>query len=221
VDLAATNGHYNIYRCLFDVLPCGQATGWEDGALVDNTPFTRATSAFIPDDPLTYYPDYDEDSGTRRVDVQWSPQGFNAMFNVCVNGDEVRAPRACTHIFFVPTASLYPSTSPQAGSPIIVEKKLEGSIYSKDYSSYLFASTQSGNYKALITVDNAPEPRSRAALHLLQFDGDSESPSVHDRQLELPSYIDLLEVYAIAMDERRGVIYLSHESGHLFTIPYG
>ena len=159
------------------------------------------------------------------VDVQWSPQGLNAMFNLYDDGCEGAAPRAYTHISFLPTASLHPPTSPQAGSPTIVEKILGGKICSyHGHSPWLYASTQSGNYKAIIIHDDFSEldsTRSPASLHLLQFDGDLESPSIHDRRLELPFYIDLLEIYAIAIDERRGVTYLSHGSGHLFTVPYG
>jgi len=216
---AAANGHYTIYRCLLDALHHGQATGLEDRAFVDDTAFKRTTSVFIPNNPLTYYPPYNLFSGTVRIDVQWTFQGHNVMFNVYV-GDENRT--SCAHIYFMPTASLYPPTSPQAGKPIIVEKKLEGKIYhhDSDFSPYLVASTQSGNYKAVIVVEDVPEPRSRAALHLLRFEGDLESPSVQDRPLELPSSIDLLKIYSIAIDDRRGVIYLSHESGQLFTIPY-
>jgi len=97
-----------------------------------------------------------------------------------------------TYICFLPTASLCPPTPRQAGSSVIVETMIEGKIYPYHEwtgDAWLFASTQSGNYKTIITRDDLVEPnnaRSHASLHLLQFDGDLESPSVHDRQLELP-----------------------------------
>jgi len=187
---------------------------------MDDTSIARVISAPIPTDAHEHYSDRE------MVDVQWSPQGFNAMFNLYNDSREGAAPRAYTHISFLPTASLCPPMSPQVGSsPIILETMLEGKIYSyHGHSPWLFASTQSGNYKAVIIHDDFAEPdnaRSHASLHLLQFDGNLEIPSVQDRQLELPFYVDLLDIYAIAVDERRGVIYLSHGSGHLFTVPYG
>ena len=211
--------HYNIYRFSLDALPPGQATGWKDGVSKDGPSIARVFSALIPINAHEHYSDRE------TVDVQWSPQGLSAMFNLYNNDREGAAPRAYTHISFLPTASLYSPVSPQADTPIIVEKMLEGKICSyHGHSPWLCASTQSGNYKAVIIHDDFAEPnnaRSPASFHLLQFDCDLESPGVHDRQLELPFYIDLLEIYAIAIDERRGVIYLSHGSGHLFTVPYG
>ena len=220
VAASISSWHYNIYRCSVDAFPHGQAIGWEDRASKDGTSIARVVSALIPTDAHGYYSDRE------MVDVQWSPQGLNAIFNLYNSRREGAAPRAYTHITFQPTASLYPPTLPQAGSPIIVETMLEGQIcsYHGHHSPWLCASTQSGNYKAIIIHDEFAESDhagSRAFLHLLQFDGDLERPKVHDRQLELPFYIDLLEVHAIAIDERRGVIYLSHGFGHLFTVPYG
>jgi len=210
--IAAQKGYFTIYRCSLDALPCGQATGWEDGAFVDGNPFTREFSAFIPTQSFEYEID------RRMVDAHLSPQGLHLIFITHV-GDEIKKFEPYTHIVFVPNALLHPPT-PQARSPIILEKLLDGKIYSNDYSAHLFASTQSGNYKAVITVDDFTEDLSSPALYLLKFDGDLESPSVQARRLELLSCIDLLKIYAIAIDDRRGVIYLSHETGCLFTIPY-
>ena len=93
---------------------------------------------------------------------------------------------------------------------IFVETRLAGRVGSfySHLGCWLFASTQSGNYKAGIIVGNVPESRSCAAQYLPQCDGDLENISVQDRKLELLSYIDLSEIYPIAIDERRGVIYL-------------
>jgi len=220
--ITVADGRYNVYRFSLDALPRGQATGWGDEPSTDSTSITRVASALIPTDA------HEHDSDDAIVDVQWSSQGLDVMCKLYNDGCEDAAPRAYTRISFLPTASLHPPASSQAGSsPVIVENILEGKIceyHSNSHSPWLFASTQSGNYKAVIIHDDFAESdnaRSHASLHLLQFDGDWESPSVQDRQLELPFYIDLLEIYAIAMDERCGVIYLSHGSGHLFTVPYG
>ena len=187
---------------------------------MDGTCIARVASAFVPTDA---HGDY---SGIETVDVQWSSQGLSAIFKL-YSGSEAAAPRAHIQILFLPAASLHIPTSPQAAS-IVAEKILEGELcdyHGDSRSPWLFASTQSGNYKAVIVRDDFAEShdapsRSHASLHLLQFDGNLESPSVQDHRMELPSYIDLLEIYDIAMDERRGVLYLSHGLGHLFTIPY-
>lgn len=59
-----------------------------------------------------------------------------------------------------------------------------------------------------------PEP----ILSLLHFQDEPRSVQAHE--LELPFYITLDQIYAIALDERLGVVYLSHVSGYLFAIPY-
>jgi len=147
----------------------------------------------------------------------------------CSTYNREGAPLAYRQISFLPTASLCPPTSTQVGSSsIIVETIIEGTISHSPYvRSGFVASTQSGNYKAIIIHHNHKfsdlhNARPLTSLHLLQFNGDLESPSVHnrDRRLELPSYIDLFDIHSIAIDERRGVIYLSNGFGHLFTVPY-
>ena len=207
--ITTAGGHYNVYRLSL-------------GASIDDISITRVVSALIPTDAHEHYSD------RVMVDVQWSPQGLTTIFNLSNNHIGRIAPAAYTHISFLPTASLCQPTSPQVGdSPIIIETMLEGNIPYSCYSDpapYVFASAQSGSYKAVI---NQHDPkfdesfnRSLYSLHLLQFDGDLENPGVQIRRLEVPFYIDLLKIYDIAMDERRGVIYLSHNFGHLFTIPY-
>jgi len=96
------------------------------------------------------------------VDAHLSPQDLRLDLMFIVYFDDHPMPRAYTQIFFGPIASLYPPTSPQAESLMIVGKRLGGKIHSYDSSCspYIFASTQSGNYKAVIVVEDFPEPRS-------------------------------------------------------------
>ncbi|KAG6901366.1 hypothetical protein C0995_012869 [Termitomyces sp. Mi166 len=96
--------------------------------------------------------------------------------------------------------------------------EIEGKVTShgRGYSApWLVASSRSGIYSVLVVgqdTDEAPE------LCLLQWD--STPPTIHVRTLEVPRYIDLTDVYAVAIEERYGVIYLSHAQGYLFALPY-
>ncbi|KAG5337132.1 hypothetical protein C0989_010580 [Termitomyces sp. Mn162] len=103
--------------------------------------------------------------------------------------------------------------STKYGGTINIEGKIGSHHY--DYSApWLVASSHSGIYSVLILQHADQDPQ----LCLLQRD--SSPPAIHVRTLDVPRYIDLKEVYAVAIEDRYGVVYLSHAHGYLFALPY-
>ncbi|KAG6910114.1 hypothetical protein DXG01_013168 [Tephrocybe rancida] len=83
-------------------------------------------------------------------------------------------------------------------------------------TAWLASTSHSGIYSAVIimTDDNGGDWQ----LYLLQRV--LRPPNIHVRILDVPHYINLDQIYALAIEERHGVIYLTHERGYVFSIPY-
>ena len=88
-------------------------------------------------------------------------------------------------------------------------------------SPWLVSSSPSGAYTVIaldLTGNVSDESDMFAILQLLHFTNDP--PNIQPCQLELPFFIDLNDICSIALDERRGIVYLSHARGYLFAVPY-
>ena len=81
--------------------------------------------------------------------------------------------------------------------------------------------TASGNYMLLwLDQEVQEEDVQHPKLHLVRFVKDPVSIQV--RPLEMPFFVDaqLDGIHSMAVDDHLGVVYLSHERGYIFAVPY-
>jgi hypothetical protein len=159
------------------------------------------------------------------VDPNWSPRGFHVLRVARPKSDRrysVTMSTAYTQACFWPADKLHsPSLPGTFGSPVAVTT-LDGEVRygRRNKEAHLAASSLSGLYSVVVTEkagDQGAEPA--LSLHLLQYNLDP--PSVQVRQLDLPSHIDLAQIYSLAIDERVGVVYLVSDTlGLLFAVSY-
>jgi len=151
-----------------------------------------------------------------------------------------------TEACFWPVDNMQPSSPPLRLHHAAAQATIFGkvSLYDDSYNlSWLIASSVSGLYYVVVMKrthseaefhdesgdeledefedeleDELAEDEPVFSLHLFQYNLDP--PAVQTRQLEVPPTIDLAETQGLAIDERLGVIYLTHAMGQLLVIPY-
>jgi hypothetical protein len=141
-----------------------------------------------------------------------SPQGLAGLF--------ITYPRSysdppTTTILFQP--SLFTYFNPSSTSRLV----LPGEV--RLYRPQPF-STPSGNYM-LLCVDASLEEFCQdkdvaSKLHLVHFT--NEPPSLEVRQLEMPFFInpEMDSIHSMAVDDHLGVVYLAHDEGYIFSVPF-
>ncbi|RDB15202.1 hypothetical protein Hypma_004821 [Hypsizygus marmoreus] len=204
--ITAQDRMHHIYRCPIEVLPLDEDTAIEDGATIQgNLVQIAALHAVDPED--TFY-DYE------TPDLKWSPRGLHAFFVLYNISSQVIE----THPCFWPIDHTYPPSPDQVQR--LATMSFEGTVaayFESRTSPWLVATSQSGTYAAVV-VNREVGPNALPTLFLIEYD--SDPLKIESRQLELPFFINLDQIYAIAIDESLGVIYLSHALGHLFAVPY-
>jgi len=192
---------YQIHRCPPEILPYLGTPVFDNGTPIQvNLPHVAEVSRDGLEDSIYL----------EMADLQWSPMGLHGVF--------VQYPREYststeTLARFWPRISL---SSGKYGSMSFDGRV--GSYAESRFSPWLAASCPSGTYVVVAlnrTTDIITDPDELCLLHFIQ-----DSYRVESRQLRLPFFVDLNRAYAIAIDERCGVIYLSDASGYLFAISY-
>ncbi|GLB38501.1 hypothetical protein LshimejAT787_0503660 [Lyophyllum shimeji] len=210
---------YWVYRVSTGVLPSGVDSEWEDGATV-NDPGSVVPVAEI------YAPETEGSYDREVPDVSWSPQGLHALHifygTGAVNLSGIHSTRTRTSLWPMQTLHrLSPSGHGQdiASATTVVQGTVGSYLGSEGlHAPWLVASSESGIYSVAIIHCDDDDLRQTSRLHLFQYD--SCSPEIWVRQLALPVDIGIHEIFAIAMDERLGIIYLSHVQGRLLVMTY-
>ncbi|KAF5374156.1 hypothetical protein D9615_008868 [Tricholomella constricta] len=150
-------------------------------------------------------------------ELETAPQGLH-MFHL-ERGLDVWT-QACMWPVQDMTTTLYPS-------PPMYDTKVSGYLHGGTamyggsvLSGPLVASSLSGIYSIIVVYTGAYLPA--PVIYLLQYE--TGSSEIQHCGLALPYdsdiRVNLEEIYDLAIDERSGVIYLSHVEGHLLTLPY-
>ncbi|KAG5653164.1 hypothetical protein H0H81_002006 [Sphagnurus paluster] len=206
---------YHVYRC-----SPGDPKYWEDGATVElENSLVHVAEVHVMEE---------DDSSEREIlELKCSARGLHAM-HVLYNAN-YHGYTAHTLECFWPASERW-----TRAAPIRLDTREEieamtlsfnGNIWSYsglDSPPWLVSTSPSGTYTifAMQSNDYIGGDDLALRLHLLQISDDPALKPILDRQIELPFYIALDKIYSLAIDERCGVIYLSHVQGHLFTLPY-
>ena len=126
----------------------------------------------------------------------------------CHAGQESESPSS-TFIRFRP-ADDHGSSQTLDNSDFI---NLPGKIQISKCGLYMTNTGHSGT--SLISIMNTDE---RLSLCLVRYIRDTRAISVHE--LQLPPYIDLGRMQGVGLDDYRGTVFLTSDSGVLFSIPY-
>lgn len=92
---------------------------------------------------------------------------------------------------------------------------LEGDLHA-DPSTGRRLIADSDSCTCCLLLDQGPEKG--MSLQLVRYHHENVTTSVH--VLDVPRYIDLQEVYGLALDIHRGVVMLLTSDGTLFSVPY-
>lgn len=195
---------YRIHEFPWELLPHGTEFSLieHDRLIEGSLPFMAEISCVSVED--SFY--------VETPELRWSPRGLHGIF-VQYTSDYDNTTRTLVRSWRVQPSSL-----------TYDEITLEGRVssYSQSrFAPWLVASSPSGTYSVAIINRSEVEETSGgvcSGLRLLQYSRDP--PGIQSRELTLPFYVDLDQIYAIAIDERCGVVYVSHVLGHLFSIPY-
>ncbi|KAH0586596.1 hypothetical protein H2248_007819 [Termitomyces sp. 'cryptogamus'] len=193
---------YDIHFCPVEKLSSEENLSWTEIATEIGANIVHAAQMVVSNHTRGF--------DRETVELKLSRVGYHALHVVY---PELHA--GLTYASFWPIEQLGTRNiqSTKYGGTINIEGKIGSHHY--DYSApWLVASSHSGIYSVLILQHADQDPQ----LCLLQRD--SSPPAIHVRTLDVPRYIDLKEVYAVAIEDRYGVVYLSHAHGYLFALPY-
>jgi hypothetical protein len=185
-----------VFRCDIRALPWGDSPRKTDGLFLDEPVLVRPSEAMLAD--------------LRPVPCQLlSPAGLAALY---VKYPEWYADPTTTTVMFQP--DIFTTFTPSQTSDLV----LLGEVRSARPSPFC---TASGNYM-LLWLDQGMEEEhdGHPKLHLVHFVKDPVSIQV--RPLEMPFFVDaqLDGIHSMAVDDHLGVVYLSHERGYIFAVPY-
>ncbi|KAF8073379.1 hypothetical protein FPV67DRAFT_1477570 [Lyophyllum atratum] len=206
------NKAFRVYRCPLDALPWDEGSYWEDGPSIDvEGGVVLAAVIATPEDDEWHAPE-----------AKWSPLGFHALYlQQVVQREDWDTHSTYMQACFWSSDKTQPHAAQAGPSHTVATPGIYGklgSYHGSDGSPPLLGSSPSGSYSTLV-IDRFEDLVDQAkSLHLIIYD--SKAPHIQMRPLDLPFYIDLEQIYSVAIDERYGVIYLSHIRGHLFTLPY-
>ncbi|KAF9465807.1 hypothetical protein BDZ94DRAFT_307279 [Collybia nuda] len=195
---------YCIHKVPWELLPHGSKTcSIEDGGSVEGnlTLVAEISRAGVED---SFY--------VETAELRWSPRGLHGIF---VQYTSSYTDTTCTLVRSWPR-----DLPPSSHNEMTMDGRVSSYSQSR-VSPWLVGSSPSGTYSAaIINCSEVEETSSRVCSGLCLLEYSCDPPGVQCRQLTLPFYIDLDQIYSIALDERCGVIYISHVLGHLFAIPY-
>lgn len=204
---------YKIYRCSIE-----SPSEKDEGTSQVKRP-SRITPTCIAD---LHGPK--RDAGSTMVEAWWTPS--TGCVDICTHhsrGFEYGPARSFISTW-PPAIPINNAISPEhvCKDTLHASHSINGRVWRYSDSSpapFLWAVSDSGRYTAMILECNesgSPDPP--VTLRLLEF---VQSPSeVRCKNLEVPCFIDLEEVYSIGIDEHYGVIYLSDCRGVIFALPY-
>ena len=187
-----------VFRCDIGALPWGDSSGKTDGRSLDGPVMIRPSEAVSAD--------------LRSVSCQLlSPTGLVALY---LKYPEWYADPTTTTVMFQP--DVFTTFTPSQTPGLVLLGEARG------FRPSAFC-TASGNYMLLCLdqgTDEAHEHGGHPKLHLVRFVKDPVSIQV--RPLEMPFFIDaqLDGIHSMAVDDHLGVVYLSHERGYIFAVPY-
>ncbi|KAG6899735.1 hypothetical protein C0993_007346 [Termitomyces sp. T159_Od127] len=142
---------------------------------------------------------------------QLSPFGFHTL-RVITSDNGVKS--TCASLWPIEKIGIIDPTDTSIYIAPSVVKVIDGQLLYQEVSwSCPVASSESGIYSVVIIIKGE-----NVQLYLLQRD--IQPPAIHIRHLDVPCHIVLADVYAIAIEERYGVIYLSLMNGQIFALHY-
>lgn len=199
-------GRHDVYHCPTDLLFPSVDSTLENGSDRD---IELIPSLQLSDFNTKWLSTHDYESAGPSL----SPRGLHANFTLY---HDVSQLTFTTLISFHPINGL-----PSPRSDSVSELILNGPIAKHPLSAlspWLIASSSSGMYTAVILDMSYTSSPDGHQLYLVRFAHDP--PGITSCQLTVPFYINLEQIYSLGMDERCGVLYLSHFKGHLFALPF-
>lgn len=207
-------GVYEVYCCSLDGLSFVESSEREDGASIDIEGAVVLVNQIIACG--------NEQWGAPEVKCQLSPRGFHTLY---VFQDDLTEERnvdtAITRAYLWPWGGQPPHSIAAGLDRRVARTEMNGEVVSypgSHNSPWLSDTSPSGTYSLVVVKQVTDGVDLAFRLLLLQYD--SESPNIKTRELDVPFYINLDDIYSVAIEERYGVIYLSHTRGHLFALPY-
>jgi len=195
-----------------DVLPFAENTTWEDGASID------VEDAVVLVDEVATCEDYDFEVQKAIL----SPRGLHTLHIFRDDHDDysedANATASTTRVSLYPSCAAYPHLG-AADFQFAAVHEIKGEVgsYLGD-TPWLVGFSPSGTYSVVVMKRMTDGVDLTFTLLLLQYD--MKTSKIQTRQLDLPFYINLNKIYSVAIEERYGVVYLSHTRGHLFAVPY-
>lgn len=191
---------FEVFRCPLEVLPYESDKDKQGNDAAIHVDLERIVKV-LPEERYPIRRVYGDDY------VNWSPQGLHAL----VYGfDEACSQYHTTQAAFWPTDAL---NSPYCKGDVLGSVEIEGDCLSYSWSP-------SGTYAAIVQelgFSNYDNLNAGPLLHLLHYT--HNPPNVRSHRLVLPD-IHRSDVSSIAMEERRGRVYLTLLSGHLVVVSY-
>ncbi|TFK38939.1 hypothetical protein BDQ12DRAFT_85400 [Crucibulum laeve] len=184
---------------------------------LDNDPPSNTSSLYVIQLIEVINVHADEDNSvfdSELADVKWSSMGLRVM--------EVQYRREFSLSTSTRISLWPPSTSPTPLSPI--QTTLPGTITTHNFeegSPWLLASSSSGIYSVMLLDrknDLSYQEDTKLTLNLIHYS--KNPPEICSSQIELPFFINPCDIYSVGIDERCGVIYLSHFQGYVFALTY-
>ncbi|KAG6853938.1 hypothetical protein C0991_012262 [Blastosporella zonata] len=197
---------YEVYRCPVQSLGTEEDIVSEDVAMEIGSNIIRVAKIIASSDIGS-----GEAFDRERAESRLSYSGLHILRILYEN-----AHTTTTYASFWPIKDLH-SCGPNGLNSFITTTVIDGKIgshYHGHTAPWLVATSHSGIYSVIITFADGVGHR----LCLLQRG--LNPPTIHMRTLDVPNYLDLEQIYAVAIEERYGVVYLSHIRGHLFSLPY-
>ncbi|KAG6811237.1 hypothetical protein H0H92_008407 [Tricholoma furcatifolium] len=213
---------FEIYRCPLDGLASKDAeSDWDSLGTQAYTGFKRVARCVVPTLPLP--PEAGHDHRYYTIDAEVSPRGFHVFHNEGLNG---YLPTTRVHFwpiaidnmdvnYATPCAGIESDMTTTTPAPTTVA--LAGMVNDNEPDlARTVASSRCGIYSATIVMDNT----GKIDLYLLRRDNTVDPAMVHVRPLAIPDFVDLSDVFSIAVEERLGIIYLCNYAGYLISLPY-
>ncbi|KAG6829432.1 hypothetical protein H0H87_011416 [Tephrocybe sp. NHM501043] len=197
---------YELYRCPIPQFAYEENPDLEAVATEISANTVRVARFLPPSDITLSY--YNRDA-TYTVERMLSSHGFSLIY---VTQDDSHI--STTHMSFWPVTDIHSLRMEDISPAATIMMEGRVGAHHQHESPWLAIPSRSGAYSMAVVLDHAEQPM----LRLIQWD--QVSPSIYIRTLNVPWYIDLEGIFDLAIEDRYGVIYLSHAYGYLFALPY-